>query len=435
MKYLPIEIAIDLIEYWILILTAQYICSAHLNLCPRNVFLGSILPILGAILSEYAVTGNVLPLLIVLGELTLTVLLFSRKRLSDLPRLLAAIAIFYTLMVPPELMLDTIMPRSLISISPDYTYTWYDIITYGLYLGGLLFLGHILRKYQTTLHFRPSEILGSIALALFSFIDIGLVIFLFNAHVKPVEHYVFLTIFLGAFVLGVGFFVYGVISSRMRIYRETLARSQMEYLQLQLEALQDVKEQEEQTRRLRHDLTSHMAMIRTLCQEGNYREVKKYAEQLSRDTLPSGSGILTGNKVADLVVQSRMKICKELGIDFSFNGVLSGFDALEAPDICSLLGNAYDNAIDACRRQQNAYIRTTVHTTPNYTSVRIVNPVLRRVSIQGGRVSSTKRDKRNHGYGIDIMKRIADKYSGSCTLHCDKQEFTVNISVLTRPEI
>ena len=199
-------------------------------------------------------------------------------------------------------------------------------------------MGHILRKYQTTLHFRPSEILGSIALALFSFIDIGLVIFLFNAHVKPVEHYVFLTIFLGAFVLGVGFFVYGVISSRMRIYRETLARSQMEDLQLQLEALQDVKEQEEQTRRLRHDLTSHMAMIRTLCQEGNYREVKKYAEQLSRDTLPSGSGILTGNKVADLVVQSRMKICKELGIDFSFNGVLSGFDALEAPDICSLLG-------------------------------------------------------------------------------------------------
>ena len=67
--------------------------------------------------------------------------------------------------------------------------------------------------------------------------------------------------------------------------------------------------------------------------------------------------------------------------------------------------------------------------------MRIVNPVLRRVSIQGGRVSSTKRDKRNHGYGIDIMKRIADKYSGSCTLHCDKQEFTVNISVLTRPEI
>ncbi len=128
MKYLPIEIAIDLIEYWILILTAQYICSAHLNLCPRNVFLGSILPILGAILSEYAVTGNVLPLLIVLGELTLTVLLFSRKRLSDLPRLLAAIAIFYTLMVPPELMLDTIMPRSLISISPDYTYTWYDMM-------------------------------------------------------------------------------------------------------------------------------------------------------------------------------------------------------------------------------------------------------------------------------------------------------------------
>lgn len=431
MKYLPIDIVTNLIEYWILILTAQYICSTHLNLRPRNVFLSCVLPILGTVLSEYTVTGNMLPLLIVLGELTLTVLLFSRKPLSDLPRLLAAIAIFYTLIVTPELLLDTLMPRSLVPISPDYIYTWYDMIIYILYLGGLIVLGRILRKYQTSLHFRPSEILGSIALALFSFIDIGLILFLLSSHLKPVEYYAFLTIFLGAFALGVGFFVYGVISSRMRIYRETLARSQMEYLQLQLETLQDEKEQEEETRRLRHDLTNHMAMIQTLCQEGNYKEVKKYAEQLGQDTVFSGGKILTGNKVADLVVSSKMKICEEQGIDFSFSGTLSGFDALEAPDICSLLSNAYDNAIEACRFQENAYIRTMVHTTRNYTTVQIVNPVLRKVSVQGGRVSSTKKDKKTHGYGIDIMKRIANKYNGSCTVHCDKQEFTVKISVLT----
>lgn len=111
-------------------------------------------------------------------------------------------------------------------------------------------MGCVLRKYQTPLHFRPGEILGSIVLALFSFIDAGLVMFLYYAHMEPVKHYLFLVLFLGAFVLSVGYFLYGVISSRMRIYREALARSQTEYLQL--EALQDVKEQEEQVRRLRH---------------------------------------------------------------------------------------------------------------------------------------------------------------------------------------
>ncbi len=431
MKYLPLDITVNLMEFWILILLTQYICSAHMNLRFRNVLFCSGICILGTVLINRVTDGEVLPLLIMLGELILTVLLLSRKRLSDLLRLLAAIAIFYTLMVTPMLLLSYIMPNSLIPIFPDHTCTWFGLITDVLFLGTLVFLGSILHKYQTGLHFRPGEIVGSIVLAFFSFIDAGLVIFLFHAQLDPVKHYVFLTIFLGAFVLGNGYFLYGVIASRMRIYREALARSQTEYLQLQLEALQDVKEQEEQSRRMRHDLTNHMVTIQTLCQEGNYREVKKYAEQLSRETVPSGSRILTGNKVADLVVSSKIKVCEKHGIDFSFSGSLSGFDALEAPDICSILSNAYDNAIEACRSQENAYIRTKVHTTCNYTTIQIVNPVLRKVPVQGGRVSSTKKDKKAHGYGIDIMKRIASKYNGSCTVHCDKQEFTVKITVLT----
>lgn len=126
-----------------------------------------------------------------------------------------------------------------------------------------------------------------------------------------------------------------------------------------------------------------------------------------------------------------MKICEERGIDFTFTGALSGFDALDAPDICSLLSNAYDNAIEACMSQENAYIRTTVHTTPNHTAIQIVNSVSKKVSIRNNRAASSKRDKAAHGYGIDIMRRIAYKYGGSCTLHCDKREFTVKIVVLT----
>lgn len=383
---------------------AQYICSAHMNLRRRNILLCSCIPILGTIFITINSAGDVLSVLIMLGELTLTVLLLSRKRLSDLLRLLGAIAIYYTLMITPPLILDTLMPNSLIPIFPDHSYTWWDLITDVLLLGGVLFLGCILRKYQTILHFRLGEIFGSIVLALFSFIDAGLVIFLYHAHLDPVRHYIFLVLFVGALVLGIGYFLYSIISSRMRIYREALARSQTAYLQLQLDALQDVKEQEEQVRRLRHDLTSHMAMIQTMCQEGNYREVRKYAEQLSQDVLPTDGGIVTGNKVADLVVRAKMKICQEQGIDFTFTGTLSGFDALEAPDICSLLSNAYDNAIESCKFQENAYIHTTVHTTPNYTTLQIVNSVPQKVSIHNNRVSSTKGDKISHGYGIDIME-------------------------------
>lgn len=431
MKYLPLDIATNLMEYWILLLLTQYICSAHINLRPGNIFLGCGISALGSSLVVLTAMPDVFLVPAMLGELALTILLLSRRRLTDLLRLLASLAIYYTLMVTPLLLLELLMPNSLIPIFPGHGYTWYDLITDVLFLSVLIALGCVLRKYQTTLHFRPGEILGSIVLALFSFIDAGLVMFLYHAHLQPVEHYIFLVIFLGAFLLGIGYFLYSVISSRIRIYRETLARIHTEYLQLQLDALQDLKEQEEEVRRLRHDLTSHMAMIQTLCQEGNYREVRRYAQQLSQDVVSSGSGIRTGNKVADLVVSAKTKTCQKYGIDFTFTGTLSGFSALDAPDICSLLSNAYDNAIEACIRQPNAYIRTTVHTTPNYTAIQIANSVSKKVSVRNNRTASTKKDKTAHGYGIDIMRRIAHKYGGSCTLHCDRQEFTLKLVMLT----
>lgn len=430
MKYLPLEIASNLMEYWSLVLLTQYVCSAHMELRRRNAFLCSGLCIIGTILailfpSDYSfVISGALALL-------LTVLLFSKKRLSDLLRLLAAFALWYVLMLTPMLFLEILMPQSLVPIFPDHTCTWFGLITDILLLIALIFLGYILRKYQTALHFRMGEILGSIALALFAFIDVGLILFLYYTQVSPPMHYFLLTVFLGAFVLSTGYFLYSVISSRMRIHREALTKSQTEYLQLQLDALQDTKEQDEQARKMRHDLASHMAVLRSLCQEGCYEEVRKYAEQLSHDTIPPVGGILTGNRVADLVVRSKMKVCEEHGIAFTFEGSLAGFDALEAPDICGLLSNAYDNAIEACLPQNNAYIHTKINTTHNYTVVLISNSVEKKVSLHGNHAATTKKDKKAHGYGIDIMKRIAYKYNGSCTLHCDGQEFSLKIVVLT----
>lgn len=430
MKYLPLEIANNLMEYWSLILLAQYICSAHMDLRRRNVLLCFCINIIGTALATLFPTDYSLVACTGL-ELLLTILLFSKKRPSDLLRFLAAFALWYALMLTPLLFLDILMPQILVPIFPDHSCTWFGLITDILLLAALLFLGHILRRYQVILHFRMGEILGSVALGLFAFIDVGLILFLYHANVPPLTHYFFLVVFLGAFIFSTGYFVYSVITARMRVYREALSRSQTEYLQLQMEALHDTKEQTEQAQRMRHDLASHMTMLQTLCQEGSYEEVRKYVERLSQDTIPLAGGILTGNKVADLVVRAKMKVCEGHGITFTFQGSLSGFDTLEAPDICGLLSNAYDNAIEACLSQENAYIHTKVSTTRNYTVVQIVNSIEKKVSLHGNHAGTTKTDKKSHGYGIDIMKRIAYKYNGNCTLHCDGQEFSVKIVVLT----
>ena len=431
MTYILFAAVINLIEYWILILMTQYICSAHLKLHRRNIFIGSGIIVVCTV-SGMLLYGEDSILVSFLLSTVLSILLFSRKRLSDMLRFVAAFALFFAVLTIPLGILDEILPGGLSPIFPGTSGDgWLSLISDIITLIALILLGRLLSKYQISLHFQAKEILGSIALAIFAFIDLGLIMFLYNAHLSPVEHYIFLAFFLGAFAFCAGYFVYIIVSSHKKIYREALGRSETEYLQLQLDSLQNVKEQGEQVMRMRHDLSSHMAMLQTLLSEGNYEEARKYTEQLSHDAIPSGSGILTGNRAADLVVRSRMKTCEEHGIDFTFTGTLTGLEHMTAPDICGILSNAYDNAIEACLSQTGAYIHTKISTTRNYTVVHIVNSVEKKVSIRSNSVATTKKDRKSHGYGIDIIKRIAYKYNGSYSLHCDDKEFTVEITLLS----
>lgn len=144
----------------------------------------------------------------------------------------------------------------------------------------------------------------------------------------------------------------------------------------------------------------------------------------------SGNKISTGNKAADFIIHSKCKTAEAHHIDFTFNGSLEQLQAVAPPDICGLLANAYDNAIESCLTQENPYISTVVSSTRNYTVIQITNSVSRKVSVRGNRIPTTKKDKLSHGYGIDIMKRIAHKYSGSCTLYSDEETFAVKITLL-----
>lgn len=437
-----LKIAFNLLDYWILILTMQYVCAGWMNLSKRNVAVGSCLSVMGTTAAFFC-PYNLEYVIGMVVVVAVSVCLFSSKRLSDLLRFFPAFFIYYFLAVVPVALVQEIAGpvniqlvqqdglREIMKYAPDITL-----------LVLLLILRHVQVKYRLKVHFSLREILGSIAMLFFSIIDGAFIIMLNRGQYEPVWYYIYMFIFVGGYCAGVGYFVYCLIESRVRIYRQTFASCETEYLRMQLDSLKEVKENEAEVRKLRHDLKNHLAVLSSLCAEGEYEEVKKYTEQLGREALHSDIKIPTGNQVADQVVASKRRICEEGGIAFTFSGTMKNLDALTAPDICGLLANAYDNAIEACRvyqagqavsqsQQPEAYIRTQVSTTRNYTVIEIANPVWKAVPIRGNRVSTSKKDKKAHGYGIEIMKQIAERYNGSCTVRCDGKEFQVKIVLLT----
>ncbi len=428
---ISIKIAFNLLNYWILMLTMQYVCAAHMELGRRNAAIGSALSVLGTVIAvicpvslEFIVSMAVVILL--------SVCLFSRSRPSDLLRFFPAFCIYFFLVAVPTALVEEIVGpsniqpadrdgfRMLISYAPDVTL-----------LVLLLILRHVQVKYRTRVYFSAREILGSIALLFFSFIDGAFILILNRTQYAQKMYWLFIFIFVGGYLLGVGYFVYCLIESRVRIYRQTVASCETEYLRVQLDSLQEAKENEDEVRKLRHDLKNHLAVLTSLCEAGDYEEVKRYTEQLGHEALRNDSVIPTGNQIADMVIASKRKFCRSHGIGFEFSGALNKLNALTAPDICGLLANAYDNAIEACLGQTQGYIRTRVNPTRNYTVIEIVNSVEGKVPVRGNSVTTTKKDKKAHGYGIKIMTQIARRYNGNCEICCDGKEFQLKLVLLT----
>lgn len=424
------QFAVNLMEFWILLLLMQHICAAHINLNRRSAIICSSAFLLLTGLAILLLPDNICFLVSMSVSILLTVLLFSKKKFSDFLRFFSAVVIYAVLTIVPEAILTEIMPAFKIMLPISvYEVSLISLVTDVVLFVILIFLRHFLIKYQFSLHFRMREIIGCIALLLFSVIDVSLITWANHNSLKPMR-YIYLTVFVGAFLCSIVYYFYGLFVSRIQLYQQCLSRNEIEYLQLQLDALQNVKENEEQVKKMRHDLNSHLAVIKSLCEEKDYEEVRKYTEQLSHDAVFSGGKILTGNHISDMIVNSKMTTCEKYGIPFTFEGSLTNLKNIEAPDICGLLSNAYDNAIEACLPQKDAYIHTKVNTTRNYTVIQITNSVEKKVPIRGNRVPTTKGDKKSHGYGIEIMNQVAKKHGGSCSLHCSDTEFEVKIVLL-----
>ena len=421
------SVGTNVLTYWIFILLLRYICSAHINLNRTKAILCS--GVSGAIFAISALIGNEdAGFYAMFALVLLTILIFSSHRLKDLLLFPPALILYIILTIMPISLLEELHPvfsNRIFLSGTDYTYVslTIDIVLFLL----LLYLHKILTRYDIILPLSRKEIAGCFGVLFFCFVDIGLLMALNTRNISSVYYYIWLVILIGFFVCGVGYYFYNLVDTRVRFYKQTLSKNDTEYLKLRLETLQQNKENEEHVKRMRHDLKNHLVIINTLCEEGRYEELRNYTATLSEEAASIGNQILTGNEIADMVINSKMELALQRNITFDFNGSLEGLRRLDAPDICGLLSNAYDNALEATLPDTGACIRTEVNTTANFLVIRISNPVTAKVPIEGNRLSTTKTERHSHGYGTDIMRRIAAKYKGNCAFECTDTEFTVKI--------
>ena len=140
----------------------------------------------------------------------------------------------------------------------------------------------------------------------------------------------------------------------------------------------------------------------------------------------------TGNPVLDTVLTSKSLYCQKHGINLTCvaDGTKLGF--MDVRDICTIFGNAMDNAIECELRipdKTKRLIHVTVAVQRGFLLLRFENYYEGHLEFEEGLPVTTKQEKNYHGFGIKSIRYTAQKYNGSVKINTDDNWFEMKVLI------
>lgn len=201
--------------------------------------------------------------------------------------------------------------------------------------------------------------------------------------------------------------------------------------ELLTKAVIEHKEVEKEWRKNRHDFNNHISCIDMLLQMENIPKARGYIQNLTNNWQKNDLNIHIGNEIADAVINQKAVQAKNLKIDFLVSGQIDERLNIEDMDLCALLSNSLDNAIEAAKQVTEIEERKIEIVFSNKSKsmlIKVRNSVKENIETKE-QLITTKKDRRRHGIGMMSMETTASKYGGVLEWQCKDYEFQLNIEL------
>lgn len=225
------------------------------------------------------------------------------------------------------------------------------------------------------------------------------------------------------------------ISASERAQKESTALLENQFNDY-VEHCNDVVRLNDEMRAFRHDMKNHLICLSSLIEENEISRANEYIKNMESMTESVKKKYDTGNVIADALLSKKSEKAKDVNTKIVFNGVVPTM-GIDNPDLCIIMANAVDNAIEACAKDENSSekaINIDSNFRQGYFLLKVSNPIFDKVDIKNGnQVRTSKKDTALHGFGVANIVKTVKKYNGNTELSANNGLFTLDVSLQLKP--
>ena len=217
----------------------------------------------------------------------------------------------------------------------------------------------------------------------------------------------------------------------MRLFAKLIDRRIAAYQRQLIEThYQEVENMYRQMRGWRHDYRNHIQTMKVLASGGDLEGIRSYLDRLDTDLNTVDLAVKTGNAMADAILNSKISLAKSRDIPVQVDAHIPVKLKMSELDLCCVIGNLFDNAIEASLalppEERLIRVYLDMKGTQLYLSFTNFTAQGKREK-QGGRFLTTKGE--GHGFGLVRIDAIVERLDGYLSRNSEDGAFTTEILI------
>lgn len=179
----------------------------------------------------------------------------------------------------------------------------------------------------------------------------------------------------------------------------------------------------------RHDYHNHLQTMKAYLSMNELKELDEYLFKVEKDLDAVDNLVKSGNVMMDAILNSKISIMKRHNIEVDFKAVLPEDLKINDVDLCVMVSNLLENAIEACIQVpvEGRFIRIYADVYGSQFYISIQNSSKENLDFNARNYISNKRGE--HGFGMKRVQLLVDKYNGLLNLQNEPGIFASEITI------